>query len=172
MQCGEGQHACACGRVCRPLARVVVKQCQWRRPCSWWAQRATSTCPALEVRAALARPFWLRSVQQEAGVLELLRPEVSSLSSAVAEAHAKLEHKSGRVFCTALLGEFMTDSTLTWIDGTELRPGVAYMVAPGASIAFGESGGLRSWPTKAGCVPGHHLPPLPCSQALSTTASP
>lgn len=95
-----------------------------------------------------------------------LTPEFAPLSlpCPVAESHAKLEYKSGRLFCTALLGEFMTDPTLTWIDGVELRPGVAYMVAPGAIIAFGEQRPPASarWPCWALTqVRAPHPPPLP-----------
>lgn len=59
---------------------------------------------------------------------------------AVQHQHARLERKGGRVFCTALAGDAddLLSDTHTWLDGSQLRHGVAYMVAPGAQLAFGE----------------------------------
>lgn len=55
--------------------------------------------------------------------------------------HARLEHTNGRVYCTALAGDpddFLC-STFTWLNGNELRRGVAYLVQPGSKISFGNS---------------------------------
>ncbi len=58
---------------------------------------------------------------------------------AVEQQHAKLERKGGRVFCTALAGDEddLLGETHTWMNGTGLRHGVAYLVAPGSTLAFG-----------------------------------
>jgi hypothetical protein len=55
--------------------------------------------------------------------------------------HGKIEYKSGRVFVTALSGDVddFASGTAVWLGEAELRPGVAYMVAPGSILAFGES---------------------------------
>lgn len=61
----------------------------------------------------------------------------------MAAEHARLELKSGRLFCTALSAmdpDNMLSPTATWIDGTQLRSNVAYMVAPGAVLRFGDGG--------------------------------
>ncbi|KAL4457751.1 hypothetical protein ABPG75_012616 [Micractinium tetrahymenae] len=57
----------------------------------------------------------------------------------VAAQHARLEFKCGRLFCTALAGDpdLLLAPTHCWLDGVELRPGVSYMVAPGARIGLG-----------------------------------
>ena len=62
---------------------------------------------------------------------------------AVAAEHARLELKSGRLFCTALAAadpDSLLSPTFTWLEGSELRAGVAYLVAPAATLAFGERG--------------------------------
>eukprot|EP00803_Ostreobium_quekettii_P000731 evm.model.scf_636EXC.3 EVM.evm.TU.scf_636EXC.3 scf_636EXC:14599-18090(-) len=58
----------------------------------------------------------------------------------VSPEHAQLEIVNGRVMCTALVGdeEDLFSKSYTWMDGTELRKGVQYMVPPGASLAFGD----------------------------------
>lgn len=67
--------------------------------------------------------------------------------------HAQLERKGGRLFCTALTagGEVLpvademsimpppSGSSQVFIEGKEIRPGIAYMVAPNASLVFGPS---------------------------------
>ncbi|KAK9814589.1 hypothetical protein WJX72_008289 [[Myrmecia] bisecta] len=53
--------------------------------------------------------------------------------------HAIIEARSGRVFCTALAGDdddLFTD-TFCWLNGTQLRKGVAYLLEPGSQIAIG-----------------------------------
>ncbi|KAL4443014.1 hypothetical protein ABPG77_008505 [Micractinium sp. CCAP 211/92] len=57
----------------------------------------------------------------------------------VAAQHARLEWRSGRLFCTALAADpdLLLAPTHCWLDGVELRPGVNYMVAPGARIGVG-----------------------------------
>lgn len=57
----------------------------------------------------------------------------------VAKEHAKLELKDNTVLCTALVGDpdDLLADTLTWLDGNQLRPGVAYLVKPGSSLSFG-----------------------------------
>ncbi|PRW56301.1 hypothetical protein C2E21_5063 [Chlorella sorokiniana] len=59
--------------------------------------------------------------------------------SGVAAQHARLEWKGGRLFCTALSADpdLLLAPTNCWLDGVELRPGVSYMVAPGARLAVG-----------------------------------
>ncbi|BDA42220.1 hypothetical protein COCOBI_03-1070 [Coccomyxa sp. Obi] len=58
----------------------------------------------------------------------------------VAAEHAQLTQKSGRTFCTALLGdeEDLNSTTYTWLNGGQIRKGVAYLVAPQSELAFGE----------------------------------
>jgi hypothetical protein len=54
-----------------------------------------------------------------------------------------MEFKSGRLFCTALHAanpDALLSPTATWLSGSELRPNVAYMVAPGATLSFGTEG--------------------------------
>ena len=61
----------------------------------------------------------------------------------IAQEHAKLQWKGGRVYCTALAGkpgDFMAD-TFTWVmPDTQLRGGVDYLISPGAELSFGELG--------------------------------
>lgn len=65
--------------------------------------------------------------------------DVKLVGQQVDAEHAKLELKGGRLFCTALSGdpELLLSPTRCWLDGSEMRAGVAYMVAPGACLAFG-----------------------------------
>lgn len=53
--------------------------------------------------------------------------------------HAKLEWRGGRLYCTALAGDpdDLLAPTAAWIDGSELRPGVQYLVPPNAVLRFG-----------------------------------
>jgi len=58
----------------------------------------------------------------------------------VAEEHACIELRKGRLYCTALVGDpdnFM-DDTFTWLNDSEIRPGCSYLLTPGAKLAFGE----------------------------------
>lgn len=59
--------------------------------------------------------------------------------------HAQLECKGGRVFCTALAGDpdDLLSDTHTWLNGSQLRHNVAYLLAPGAKLAFGEKAAAR-----------------------------
>jgi hypothetical protein len=60
----------------------------------------------------------------------------------VAEEHALLEAKAGRVYCSVLYppeSDDLFSPTGVWLDDTELRAGVAYLVAPGSKLAFGTS---------------------------------
>lgn len=52
---------------------------------------------------------------------------------------AAAEWKGGRLFCTTLSADpdMLLAPTNCWLDGVELRPGVSYMVAPGARLAVG-----------------------------------
>jgi len=62
---------------------------------------------------------------------------------AVAAELARLDFKSGRLFCTALAAadpDSLLSPTFTWLEGSGLRAGVAYLVAPAATLAFGEQG--------------------------------
>ncbi|EFN58546.1 hypothetical protein CHLNCDRAFT_140654 [Chlorella variabilis] len=65
--------------------------------------------------------------------------DVQLEGSNVAAQHARLEWRGGRLFCTATSGDpdILLAPTHCWLDGVELRPGVSYMVAPGARIAVG-----------------------------------
>jgi hypothetical protein len=61
----------------------------------------------------------------------------------IAPEHARFEFKGGRLFCTALSAKDPDDlfsSTATWIEGIELRPGVAYMCSSNATLCFGLPG--------------------------------
>jgi len=61
----------------------------------------------------------------------------------VAPEHASFEFKSGRLFCTALSAkdpDNFLSSTATWVEGIELRPGVAYMCSSNATLCFGVPG--------------------------------
>ncbi len=61
------------------------------------------------------------------------------MARAVAESHAELRVSSGRMYCTALVGEDqLTSPSYTWIDDVELRAGVGYLCAPGAALRFGD----------------------------------
>jgi hypothetical protein len=57
--------------------------------------------------------------------------------SNVAAEHARIFPKGGRIFCRALQGDpdDLTAETGTWIlPDTQLRPGVDYMLSPGAQV--------------------------------------
>ncbi|DBA66928.1 TPA: hypothetical protein ACH3X2_002044 [Trebouxia sp. C0005] len=58
----------------------------------------------------------------------------------VAEEHACIEVKAGRLYCSALVGDpdNFLDETRTWLNDTELRPGCSYLLTPGAKLAFGD----------------------------------
>lgn len=48
----------------------------------------------------------------------------------VAEEHACIEVKKGRLYCTALIGDpdYFLDDTFTWLNDSELRPGKALSI--------------------------------------------
>jgi hypothetical protein len=52
-----------------------------------------------------------------------------------------VEVKSGRTFLTAQKNadslNLFTARSATWLNGSEIRPGVAYMLAPGSTVSFG-----------------------------------
>ena len=56
--------------------------------------------------------------------------------------HAELFERGTRVFCRALVGEAddMQSQSYTWLFENALRPGVDYMLSPGASLTFGAHG--------------------------------
>lgn len=58
----------------------------------------------------------------------------------VAEEHACIEVKAGRLYCSALVGDpdNFLDETRTWLNDSELRPGCSYLLTPGAKLAFGD----------------------------------
>eukprot|EP00882_Tetradesmus_deserticola_P006875 GHRQ01007242.1.p1 GENE.GHRQ01007242.1~~GHRQ01007242.1.p1 ORF type:complete len:170 (+),score=30.73 GHRQ01007242.1:122-631(+) len=58
--------------------------------------------------------------------------------SNVAAEHAELQQKGKQVFLKALQGESVFDRTYTWIDDTEARANVSYVLASGSALAFGE----------------------------------
>ncbi|KAK9822478.1 hypothetical protein WJX81_000220 [Elliptochloris bilobata] len=62
-------------------------------------------------------------------------------SPRVAAEHARVERRAGRVYLLALLGDVddLQCDTDTCLEGTQLRKGVAYLLAPGASVAFGDT---------------------------------
>jgi hypothetical protein len=70
---------------------------------------------------------------------QLLTPPLPPI---VLAEHAKLEWRGGRLYCTALAGDpdDLLAPTAAWIDGSELRPGVQYLVPPNAVLRFGEFG--------------------------------
>lgn len=53
--------------------------------------------------------------------------------------HAVVERKGQQFFLKALVGEDLFDDTHCWIDGTPLRPRVAYLLGSGGSLAFGNA---------------------------------
>lgn len=58
----------------------------------------------------------------------------------VAEEHACIEIKAGRLYCSPLLGDpdNFLDDTRTWLNDSELRSGCSYLLTPGAKLAFGD----------------------------------
>lgn len=69
--------------------------------------------------------------------------DIPAQGADVVAEHARLEFRSGRLFCTALHAadpDALLSPTATWLAGSELRPGVAYMVAPGGTLSFGVEG--------------------------------
>ncbi|KAK9834360.1 hypothetical protein WJX84_010492 [Apatococcus fuscideae] len=60
----------------------------------------------------------------------------------VQEQHALLETRSGSLYLTALKGdpESITSQSFTWLNGSPLRPGVAYLLGTGAELEFGSTG--------------------------------
>jgi hypothetical protein len=55
----------------------------------------------------------------------------------VAPQHVLLKQTGKQVFATALVGEDMFDQSFVWLDGDPMRPAVQYVLANGASLAFG-----------------------------------
>ncbi|KAL6753120.1 hypothetical protein V8C86DRAFT_2734482 [Haematococcus lacustris] len=53
--------------------------------------------------------------------------------------HAVVERKGQQFFLKALVGEDLFDDTHCWIDGTPLRPRVAYLLGSGGRLAFGDA---------------------------------
>ncbi len=49
-----------------------------------------------------------------------------------------IRQKGKQVFCVAQVGDELWDSTATWLDGSELRTRVQYVLGSGAQLAFGE----------------------------------
>eukprot|EP01023_Acetabularia_acetabulum_P005400 TRINITY_DN121_c0_g2_i1.p1 TRINITY_DN121_c0_g2~~TRINITY_DN121_c0_g2_i1.p1 ORF type:complete len:184 (+),score=28.07 TRINITY_DN121_c0_g2_i1:110-661(+) len=60
--------------------------------------------------------------------------------SNVRDEHAKILIQGSRVKCVAVLGEGakLLDPTFTWLEGTEMRNGVEYLVESGDKLTFGE----------------------------------
>lgn len=58
--------------------------------------------------------------------------------------HAEILHrpKGGRMYCRVLAGnaEDLSSKTAVWLEGSELRCGVDYMLTPGAQLSFGVQG--------------------------------
>ena len=118
----------------------------------WIAQRhfkaaAAAPRPAPSARRAVAVALRPLAAAAAAGpAVTLILPDSSSLpmpqavlvigstadadlqlqGSNIAAQHARLEHKGGRLFCTALGGDpdLLLASTHCWLDGVELRAGV------------------------------------------------
>ncbi|KAG2449137.1 hypothetical protein HYH02_005885 [Chlamydomonas schloesseri] len=76
------------------------------------------------------------------------KPSVSVGSSAssdvrisgptAADQHAVITQKGKQTFLKALVGESVLDDSRTWLDGTQLRPGVSYVLGAGSRLAFGD----------------------------------
>ncbi|KAK9834361.1 hypothetical protein WJX84_010492 [Apatococcus fuscideae] len=73
-----------------------------------------------------------------------LEPKDPAISCYVThkEQHALLETRSGSLYLTALKGdpESITSQSFTWLNGSPLRPGVAYLLGTGAELEFGSTG--------------------------------
>ncbi|KAG2444583.1 hypothetical protein HXX76_001328 [Chlamydomonas incerta] len=128
--CSLGRQTSECGRLLRgptPLTRPQPRR------------------PSLVVRAA----FTLKDASGKAATHS--KPTVSIGSSAssdvrisgpsAADEHAVITQKGKQTFLKALVGESVLDDSRTWVDGTQLRPGVAYVLGAGSRLAFGEGGG-------------------------------
>ncbi|KAI8467523.1 MAG: hypothetical protein J3K34DRAFT_370257 [Monoraphidium minutum] len=61
--------------------------------------------------------------------------------SGVEPRHATFTQKGKQLFLTALVGESVFDDSRTWVDGSEARPNVAYVLPTGARLAFGSADG-------------------------------
>lgn len=66
----------------------------------------------------------------------------------VDEEHAVVESKGGRVYLTAkptpagadpMSMSLIPKPSFCWLNGAELRPGIAYLVAPGSTARFGSA---------------------------------
>ncbi|KAK9901618.1 hypothetical protein WJX75_005002 [Coccomyxa subellipsoidea] len=100
----------------------------------------------------LTRALTLRTPEGAIREFEEATVSIGSASTAdfqiegpnVGAEHAQLAQRSGRTFCTALVGdeEDLTSSTYTWLNGDQIRKGVAYVVAPQTELAFGEPGSV------------------------------
>ncbi|KAG2444580.1 hypothetical protein HXX76_001325 [Chlamydomonas incerta] len=125
--CSLGRQTSECGRLLRgptPLTRPQPRR------------------PSLVVRAA----FTLKDASGKAATHS--KPTVSIGSSAssdvrisgpsAADEHAVITQKGKQTFLKALVGESVLDDSRTWVDGTQLRPGVAYVLGAGSRLAFGE----------------------------------
>ncbi|DBB01864.1 TPA: hypothetical protein ACH3X1_000470 [Trebouxia sp. C0004] len=126
------------GHSCRTrLARSAAVQ---RHP-----GRATLTCRAggSSVQVTLQTP---------SGQQKTIKKDFFSIGTAggsdllleaqqVAEEHACIEVKAGRLYCSALVGDpdNFLDETRTWLNDSELRPGCSYLLTPGAKLAFGNA---------------------------------
>ncbi|CAG9466748.1 unnamed protein product [Pedinophyceae sp. YPF-701] len=76
--------------------------------------------------------------------------ELQVQADGVAPQHARLEMKAKRLMCTALTSDGTptdpdallpdTGPSAVRLNGSEIRAGVAYMVAPGARVSFGTEG--------------------------------
>jgi len=95
--------------------------------------------------AACCRPWLMHSPHTNHGPAPTPTPTPTSTPtptaqpSAVDPQHAKLNQKGKQVFLTALVGESVFDDTNTWVDGSQLRSNVAYVLQAGAMVAFGSS---------------------------------
>jgi hypothetical protein len=60
----------------------------------------------------------------------------------VSACHAEILHRGHRVYCRALVGDAgdFSSKSYTWLEDTELRCGVDYMLSPGSKLYFGEAG--------------------------------
>lgn len=84
----------------------------------------------------------------------------SSLRTVLGE-HAILEARNGRVFLTGLRDKdainILAARSLLWLNGAEIRPGVAYMVASGSKVHVGEAGSnelvIDGWEEQAAASP-------------------
>jgi FHA domain len=69
--------------------------------------------------------------------------DVTIKQDSIEATHAEILHRPhGRMYCRCLAGdaESLSSKTAVWLEETELRSGVDYMLSPGAKLSFGTQG--------------------------------